>query len=116
MTTTIIHSLQEFHNHYGMYIVAKRLDILFLFFFLFYRTCLFKKEIIRGYLKEIFQSFPLFFYNSWKRKETLAFKTTSFKQGEKINERHKGLLILLQISDSATRDPIQRNIILRLFL
>ena len=44
--TTIIHSLQEFHIHYGMYVVAKMFEIHFLFFYLFYRTCLFKKEII----------------------------------------------------------------------
>jgi hypothetical protein len=35
MVETIIHSLQEFHNHYGMYMVTRRLWILLLFFFLF---------------------------------------------------------------------------------
>jgi hypothetical protein len=33
--TTIIHSLQGFYIHYGMYVVAKRLRTLFLFFFYF---------------------------------------------------------------------------------
>jgi hypothetical protein len=61
MTTTIIHSLQEFHIHYGMHVVAKMFEILFLFISLFYRTCLFKKEIMGGYLNEIFQSFFLVF-------------------------------------------------------
>jgi hypothetical protein len=60
MTTTIIHSLQEFHIHYGMHVVVKMLEILFLLFSLFYRTCLFKKEIMGGYLNKIFQSFFLF--------------------------------------------------------
>ena len=33
MTTTIIYSLQGFHVHYGIYIVAMRLEIVLLFFF-----------------------------------------------------------------------------------
>jgi len=33
-------------------VVARRVDIFFLFFSLFYRIFLFKKEIIRDYLKE----------------------------------------------------------------
>ena len=58
-----------------------------------------------------------FFYNSWKEKkeETLTFKTTSFKQGKRINERHKGILVLLHVSDLARRDPIQKDMVLRLF-
>jgi len=48
-----------------------------------------------------------FFYNSWKKK-TLALKTF-FKQGKMINERHKRIIILLQVSNLATRDPIQRD-------
>jgi len=34
MATIIIHSLQGFHIHYGMYVVARRLKIILLFFFL----------------------------------------------------------------------------------
>jgi hypothetical protein len=71
---------------------------------------------MRGYLKEIFQPFSfLFFYNSWKKEETLAFKTTSFKQGKGINERHKGTFFLLQVSYSTIMDLMQRDMILGLF-
>jgi hypothetical protein len=34
MAATIIHNLQGFHIHYGMYMMAKRLEILLLFFFI----------------------------------------------------------------------------------
>jgi len=34
MTTTNIHSLQGFHIYYGMYMVVKRLGILFFYFIL----------------------------------------------------------------------------------
>jgi hypothetical protein len=37
MAATIIHSLQGFHIHYGMYMMAKRLEILLFFLLLFYR-------------------------------------------------------------------------------
>jgi len=33
MEATIIHSLQGFHNYYGMYVVVRRLRIILLFFF-----------------------------------------------------------------------------------
>jgi hypothetical protein len=62
MASTIIHNLQEFYIHYGMYVVARRLKTLFLFFFLFYRIFLFKMEIMKGYLKEIFQPFSFLFF------------------------------------------------------
>jgi hypothetical protein len=32
--TTIIHSLQGFYIHYGMYVVAKRLEIFFVILFI----------------------------------------------------------------------------------
>ena len=54
MTTINIHSLQGFHIHYIMYVVAMGLVILLLFFFLFYKIFLFKMKFMRDYLKEIF--------------------------------------------------------------
>jgi hypothetical protein len=51
MASTIIHSLQEFHIHYGMCIVTRRLGILLLFF------SLFKREIIKGYSNRYFSHF-----------------------------------------------------------
>jgi len=36
MTTIIIHSFHGFRVHYGMYVVVMRLEIILLFFFLFY--------------------------------------------------------------------------------
>ena len=65
MVTTIIHSLQEYHIHYGMYVLAKRFKIILLFFFLFCRIFLFKMEIMRGYLKEIFQPLSFLFFRAY---------------------------------------------------
>jgi hypothetical protein len=59
MVVSIIYILQGYHIHYEMYMVARKLRILLLFFFLYYKIFLFKNEIIEGYLNEIFQ--PLFF-------------------------------------------------------
>jgi hypothetical protein len=74
MAATIIHSLQGFHIYYGMYVVARKLVILLLLFFLFYRIVLFKREIMRDYLKEIFMPLFFLFLRAYFRL-TLAFKT-----------------------------------------
>jgi hypothetical protein len=69
------------------------------------------------YLKEIISTtfLHIFFYNSWKKKKTSAFKITSLKQEKRINARHKGTLFLLQVSESTTRDPMQGDIVFGLF-
>jgi hypothetical protein len=62
MTTINIHSLQGFHIHYIMYVVAMGLVILLLFFFLFYKIFLFKMKFMRDYLKgDILTTFLPFF-------------------------------------------------------
>ena len=60
-------SLQKFHMHYGMSTVARRLDILLLFFSLFCRVFLLKGEIMRGYLKEIFLPLSFLFLRAYFR-------------------------------------------------
>jgi len=52
MTTTVIHSLKGFHMHCGMYMVERRLEILLLFFFLFYKIFLHINETERKQFKE----------------------------------------------------------------
>ena len=47
--------------------------------------------------------------------ETSTFKTTSFKQGKRINKQHKKILFLVQVLYSNTRDPMQGNTISELF-
>jgi hypothetical protein len=62
MIATIIHNLQDFHIYYGLYVVAKRFWILSSFFFLFCRISLFKRKIMRGYLKKIFMLVSFLFF------------------------------------------------------
>jgi hypothetical protein len=45
--------------------VARRLDILLLFFFLFYKIFLLKREIMRGYLNEIFLSLSFLSFRAY---------------------------------------------------
>jgi len=59
MTTTNIHSLQGFYIYYRMYVVVRRLGILLLFF------SLLKMEIMKGYLKEIFQPLSFLFFRAY---------------------------------------------------
>jgi membrane-associated protease RseP (regulator of RpoE activity) len=65
IATNNIHNLQEFHIHYGMYVVARRFGILLLFFSLFCGISLFKMEIMEGYVKEIFMSLSLLFLRAY---------------------------------------------------
>jgi hypothetical protein len=67
MIATIIHNLQDFHIYYGLYVVAKRFWILSSFFFLFCRIFLFKRNIMKGYLKEIFMSLSFLFFREYFR-------------------------------------------------
>jgi len=67
MIATIIHSLQDFHFHRGLYVMAKRFGILSWFFFLFCRISLFKRKIMRGYLKKIFMSVSFLFFRVYFR-------------------------------------------------
>jgi hypothetical protein len=70
--------------------------------------------ILHGILTQ-FKIFFRIYFQLDKEKKTLVFKTISFKQGKRINERHKETLFHLQVSDSATKDLIQGGMILRLF-
>ena len=67
MVAIIIHSLQELYIHYRIYMVTRRLWILLLFFFLFYRICLLKREIMKGYLQEIFLQLSFLFLRAYIR-------------------------------------------------
>jgi len=73
MITTIIYSLQGFHIHYEMYTMIRRLEILLSLLLFSYFTGFFLfnlKEIMRGYLNEIFQPFSFLFFRvySWPNK------------------------------------------------
>jgi hypothetical protein len=67
MVAIIIHNLQELYIHYGIYMVTRRLWILLLFLFLFYRICLLKREIMKGYLQEIFLQLSFLFLRAYIR-------------------------------------------------
>ena len=63
--TTIIHNLQGFHIYYGMYVVAKRIEIILLFFFLTLYDFLIQNGDYGGYLKEIFQPLLFLFFGAY---------------------------------------------------
>jgi len=48
MAATIIHSLQGFHIHYGMYMMEKRLEILLFFFYYYFIGFLSTLRRLRG--------------------------------------------------------------------
>jgi len=71
MASTIIHNLQEFYIHYGMYVVARRLRTLFLFFFFILQDFLIQngdyERLFKGDISAIFLS--IFFIIVGKRKK-----------------------------------------------
>jgi hypothetical protein len=71
MASTIIHNLQEFYIHYGMYVVTRRLRTLFLFFFFILQDFLIQngdyERLFKGDISVIFLS--IFFIIVGKRKK-----------------------------------------------
>lgn len=75
MVATGIHSLQGFHIHYGMYVLARRLVIFLLFFSLFYRISQHTRKIKgRQFKEENFNNQKQSFLTNLEHKVSTSFQ------------------------------------------